>query len=102
MDEIKTEAFFLTANVKRVTTGLKNSVFPGCSVVRNLPVNSGDTRFNLWVRKIPWRRKWQPTPEFLPGKFHGQRNLEGYSHGVPKSQMRLSTHIHTQVSPSDT
>ena len=28
-----------------------------------------------WVRKIPWRRKWQPTPVFLPGKFHGQRSL---------------------------
>jgi len=28
-----------------------------------------------WVRQIPWSRKWQPTPIFLPGKFHGQRNL---------------------------
>ena len=35
--------------------------------------------FNLWVRKIPWRRKWQPTPVFLPGKSHGQRSLVGYS-----------------------
>ena len=34
--------------------------------------------FNLWVGKIPWRRKWQPTPVFLPGKSHGQRNLVGY------------------------
>ena len=32
-----------------------------------------------WVRKIPWRRKWQPTPVFLPGKYHGQRSLMGYS-----------------------
>jgi len=29
--------------------------------------------------KIPWRRKWQPTPIFLPGKFHGRRSLAGYS-----------------------
>ena len=36
-------------------------------------------RFNPWVRKIPWRRKWQPTPVFLPGKAHGQRSLAGYS-----------------------
>ena len=36
-------------------------------------------RFDPWVRKIPWRRKWQPTPLFLPGKPHGQRNLSGYS-----------------------
>ena len=31
-----------------------------------------------WVRKVPWRRKWQPTPVFLPGKSHGQRSLAGY------------------------
>ena len=35
--------------------------------------------FDPWVRKIPWRRKWQPTPVFLPGKSHGQRGLVGYS-----------------------
>ena len=34
---------------------------------------------DLWVRKIPRSRKWQPTPVFLPGKFHGQRSLVGYS-----------------------
>ena len=34
---------------------------------------------NPWVGKIPWRRKWQSTPEFLPGKSHGQRSPEGYS-----------------------
>ena len=36
-------------------------------------------RFDLWVGKIPWRRAWQPTPVFLPGESHGQRNLVGYS-----------------------
>ena len=35
--------------------------------------------FNRCVGKIPSRRNWQPTPVFLPGKFHGQRSLEGYS-----------------------
>ena len=35
--------------------------------------------FDHWVRKIPWRRKWWPSPIFLPGKSHGQRNLVGYS-----------------------
>ena len=34
--------------------------------------------FDPWVKKITWR-KWQPTPVFLPGKSHGQRNLAGYS-----------------------
>jgi len=33
--------------------------------------------FDLWVRKIPWSRKWQPASVFLPGKFHGQRILTG-------------------------
>ena len=35
--------------------------------------------FHLWVGKIPWRRKWQPTPVFLSGKSHGQRSLASYS-----------------------
>ena len=35
--------------------------------------------FNPWVRKTPWRRKWQPTPVFLPEKPHGQRSLVGYT-----------------------
>ena len=35
--------------------------------------------FDPWVRKIPWRRKWQPTPEFLSGKSREQRSLAGYS-----------------------
>ena len=35
--------------------------------------------FASWVGKIPWRRVWQPTPVFLPGKSHGQRSLESYS-----------------------
>jgi len=34
--------------------------------------------FNPRNRKIPWNRKWQPTPISLPGKFHGQRSLAGY------------------------
>ena len=35
--------------------------------------------FDPWVRKIPWRGKWQSIPVFLPGKSHGQRSLVGYS-----------------------
>ena len=36
-------------------------------------------KFHTWVGKIPWRKKWQPTPVFLLGQSHGQRSLEGYS-----------------------
>ena len=35
--------------------------------------------FNPWVRKVPWRRAWQPIPVFLPRESHGQRSLAGYS-----------------------
>ena len=42
----------------------------------------------MWVQSLgeedPWRRKWQPTPVFLPGKPHGQRSLAGYSSWVAK------------------
>ena len=38
--------------------------------------------FDHWVRKIPWRRKWQPTLVFLPGKSHGQKSLGATVHGV--------------------
>ena len=41
--------------------------------------NAGKPGFDPWVGKIPWRREWQPTPVFLPVKFHGQRSLVGYS-----------------------
>ena len=39
----------------------------------------GSPGFDPWVRKIPWRREWQPTPVFLPGESQGQRSLGGYS-----------------------
>ena len=49
-------------------------------------------RFDPWVGKIPWRRTWLPTPVFLPGEFHGQRNLAGYSPwGRTESEMTKVT-----------
>ena len=50
-------------------------------MIKNLAANAGDkekSRFNPWVRKIPWRRAWQPSPVFLPGESHGQRSLAVY------------------------
>ena len=47
-------------------------------------------RLNLFVRTIPWRRAWQPTPVFLLGKSYGQRTWWAIVHGVAKSQTRLS------------
>ena len=55
---------------------LANSVHPS-----NYPGSRqcGKPGFDPWVRKILWRRKWQPTPVLLPGKSHGQRSVVGYS-----------------------
>ena len=56
--------------------------------------------FDPWVRKIPWRRKWQTAPVFLPGKFHGQRRLVGYSPwGHEESDMakKLSKHARAHM-----
>ena len=50
--------------------------FPGGSDGEESACNEG---FNPWVGKIPWRRERLPTPVFLPGEFHGQRTLLGYS-----------------------
>ena len=56
--------------------------FPGGWVVKNSPANARDARrrcrFDPWVEKIPWRKKWQPTPVFLLGESHGQRSLAGH------------------------
>ena len=54
-------------------------VFLGDSVVKNPPARAGDAGSIPGSGKIPRRRKWQPTPVFLPGKSHGQRRLVGYS-----------------------
>ena len=48
--------------------------FPSGSVVKNPPANARDMGW-IRVRKIPWRRKWQPTTVFLPRKSHGQRSF---------------------------
>ena len=55
------------------------SDFPGGLDGKASAYNVGRPRFNPWVQTISWRRKWQPTPVFLPGKSHGRWNLVGYS-----------------------
>ena len=69
-------------------------------MVKNLPANAGDARDAGSIPglgRLPKSRKWQPIPVFLPGKFHGQRSLVGYS---PWGHTELDTteHAHTQVS----
>ena len=52
-------------------------------------------RFDTWVRNIPWRREWHPTPVFLPGESHGQRSQAGYSPWGNKELKWLSHSAHT-------
>ena len=49
-------------------------------------------RFDPWVGMISWRRKWLPTPVFLPGEFHGWRSLAGYNPwGQPRTEQARNT-----------
>ena len=75
--------------------------FPGGSDGKESASSAGGPVFDPWVRVIPWRRTWQPTPVFLPGKSHGQRSLVGYS---PWGRKELDmterlTHLHTRPLP---
>ena len=54
-------------------------------------------RFNSWVRKIPWRREWQPTPVFLPEEFHGERSLKG-SHGQRSKESDMTEWLKLSLS----
>ena len=56
--------------------------------------------FDPWVGKSPWRRKWLPTTVFLPGEFHGQRSLEGYSpYGCKRVGHKLAINTFTTGPP---
>ena len=69
-------------------------------LVKKLPANVGDTRdvVQSLIRKIPWRRKWQPSPEFLPEGSQEHRSLVGYSPWGHKELDKTEcscTHTHT-------
>ena len=60
-------------------------------MVKNSPANAGDT--GSIPRKIPWSKKWQPTPVLLPGKLHGRKNLVSYS---PWGHKRIGHNLATK------
>ena len=76
--------------------------FPGGSVVKNLPDKCRRHRrpgFDPWVGKIPWSRKWQLTPVFLPGKFQTQRSLVRHSSwGLNWGHMHRNLTAHLKTS----
>ena len=71
---------------------------PACQCRRR-----GRCRFDFWVRKIPWTRKWQPAPVFSPGKFHGQETGGLQAMGplrIGHNWPGVHTHIQLQISVS--
>ena len=67
--------------------------FPGGSADKESTWQCRRRRSHSWVRKIPWRRKWQPTPVFLPQESHGQMSLVGESPwGCKESDMTEQAH----------
>ena len=74
--------------------------FPGVSAGRNPPTNARDTGSVPGLGRFPWRRKWQPAPVFLPGKFHGHRSLVGYSPWGCKELDTTEWLIHMHTGPS--
>ena len=79
--EIKSSSFILGCNdTRRLPWYLSSKII--CLKCRRYR----RCRFDPWARKIPWRRGWQPTPVFLPKKFHGQRAWWAMAHGITKSQ----------------
>ena len=72
-------------------------------LVKNLPAmqeitcNAGDRDSIPGIRKMTWKMNWRPTPVFLPGKFHGQRSLVGYS---PWSR-KVKTHNFMLISEAE-
>ena len=72
--------------------------FPGGSMIKNTPAIQEMQK--TWVQSLgqedPWNRKWQPTPLFLPGKFHGQRSLLGYGQWRYK-KLKMAEHARVWV-----
>ena len=74
--------------------------FPGGSEVKVSACNAGDQGSIPGQGRFPRRRKWQPTPVFLPGESHGRKSLVGYrppDHNEQDSTERLHFHFHNNI-----
>ena len=74
----------ICVNFSEKQNALPLFLIPGGSVVKKSACQSTRHRFDPWVRKIPWSRKWQVTPVFLPGESHGRGAWWVTVHGVAK------------------
>ena len=86
---------FVSSNMLEATQNIGSLV---AHLVKETACQRRRRGFNPWIGKFPWRRKWQPTPVFLPRKLHGQRSLAGYSPwGHKESDTTEYTHTHTHT-----
>ena len=93
-----TFSYFFVAIYLVFTPTYSQVNFPGGSDNKVSVYKCGRPGFNPWVGKIPWRRKWQPTPVLLPRKSHGRRSLvQATVHAVAKSRTRMSDFTYSQV-----
>ena len=69
--------------------------FPGSLVIKKPPANAGDPGLISGWGRFPWRRKWQPTPGFVPGESHAQRSLAGYILHGAKKESDTTECVHT-------
>ena len=72
---------------------------PYSSVVKRICLQCRKPGFNLWVGKIPWRRKWQPTPVFWPGEFHGLCSPRGRKESDTTEWLSLSLSLSMEIEP---
>ena len=69
----------------------KKMGFPHSSVGKNICLQCRRPGYNPWVGNIPWHRKWQPTPVFLPGESHGQKTWKVIVHGIARVRHNSAT-----------
>ena len=82
--------YIIIIQFTKIKTSLVAQTVKHLSTMRERP------RFDPWVRKNPWRRKWQSTPVLVPGKSHGQRSLVGYSPWGRRVGHDWATSLHLQ------
>ena len=100
---------YLLFDINSTSSYLSDRCISGWGLLRWLSVKESTyqcrryrtRRFNPSVRKIHWRRKWQPTPVFLPGKSHGQRSLVGCS-AWAREELDTTERLHFHFSLSCT
>ena len=92
-------SYCLIVQQNELTPRVHISRFPRWLCGKEPTCQAGDLGFSNWTRKTPWRRKWQHTPAFLPGKSHDRGTWPATVHGVTKSWHDLATKQQRYINP---